>query len=378
MRTRLLAITAGILIFVQVAPVSAAFIDTNQTRYAEAFSVLHSRGIVRGFPDGTARPFVGLNRVEALKLILEAQPRFTERIRWYKAHLPRLPLFQDIEQSAWYAPYVETAFEAGLITGYPDRTFRPGNPVKAEEAIALLMRGYDVKSSGSASAAWYQKDVDAAAARNIVAHDEVMYVGETVNRGQFIDMVYRLDYVIQKKVASFPTQNGEIRRGAIVRKLNPIIIARGPVFTAGSSQFSISIPALGIDALPVSHPVDPATSKGLLAPLKYGVGHLFGYPGGGAKVMIYGHSSGYAWDVSQFTKIFRRVNELQTGDRVYVNYEGKQYVYQVTTQETVEPHDTRPFSGEGEELILFTCWPPDSAETRLLVHAEPVREVAQR
>jgi LPXTG-site transpeptidase (sortase) family protein len=92
--------------------------------------------------------------------------------------------------------------------------------------------------------------------------------------------------------------------------------------------------------------------------------------------MVYGHSSGYSWDVSQYTKIFRRVNELQAGDRVYVSYENRQYVYEVTHQQTIAPHDTTPFSGQGEELILFTCWPPDSIKTRLLVHAKPVTDIA--
>jgi LPXTG-site transpeptidase (sortase) family protein len=134
----------------------------------------------------------------------------------------------------------------------------------------------------------------------------------------------------------------------------------------------MSIPALGIDNLFVTHPADPSTSKGLLSVLHNGVGHLFGYPGGGTKILVYGHSSGYPWDVSRFTKIFRTVNQLKAGDRVTVHYQGKDLVYEVTYQEQIKPTDTRPFSGEGEELILYTCWPPDSIATRLIVHAKPV------
>ena len=96
--------------------------------------------------------------------------------------------------------------------------------------------------------------------------------------------------------------------------------------------------------------------------------------------MIYGHSSGYPWDLSQFTKIFRQINKLQQGDRVYVTYAGTIYTYEVTYHETVDAGDTAPFNdnGSGEELILYTCWPPDSISQRYLVHALPVGAVAAR
>ena len=96
--------------------------------------------------------------------------------------------------------------------------------------------------------------------------------------------------------------------------------------------------------------------------------------------MIYGHSSGYPWDVSKYTKIFRKVNQLKVGDRIYVTYEGKLHTYEVTYEETIDAKDTAPFNddAEGEELILYTCWPPDSIAQRYLVHAKPIETVALR
>jgi LPXTG-site transpeptidase (sortase) family protein len=117
-----------------------------------------------------------------------------------------------------------------------------------------------------------------------------------------------------------------------------------------------------------------------MEPLQNGVGHLFSTPGGGGKVLIYGHSSGYPWDKSQYTKIFRKINELQTGDKVYVTYDGKLNVYEVTYEESVPASDTSRYNddGKGEELILYTCWPPDSISQRYLVHAVPVQKIALR
>ena len=138
------------------------------------------------------------------------------------------------------------------------------------------------------------------------------------------------------------------------------------------------MPSLGIKDLAVNHPQDPFTSQGVLEVLSRGVGHLFSYPGGGGKIMIYGHSSGYPWDVSQYTKIFRRVNELNPGDPIYVTYDGKLYTYEVTYEQAIDANDTSPFNdnGSGEELILYTCWPPDSIAQRYLVHARKIDAVA--
>jgi sortase A len=117
-----------------------------------------------------------------------------------------------------------------------------------------------------------------------------------------------------------------------------------------------------------------------LAPLQTGVGHLFAYPGQGSKIMIYGHSSGYPWDLSKFTKIFRTINKLAVGDKVYVTYDKHLYVYQVISKRAVSNKDTSAFEPDnnGEELILYTCWPPDSISQRYLVHAVPIDMVALR
>ena len=137
--------------------------------------------------------------------------------------------------------------------------------------------------------------------------------------------------------------------------------------------FAIAIPSLGINDLKISHPTDVHSQQGLLAPLQSGVGHLFSYPGNGGTVLVYGHSSSYSWDVSEYTKIFRKINALKPGDRVYIAYKGETHEYQVTHSQTVDADDMSAYQkNNGEELILYTCWPPDSVSQRYLVHAKPV------
>jgi len=54
---------------------------------------------------------------------------------------PYMGYFTDVPENAWYRPKVELAYEMGIVNGYPDGTFRPGDTLSREEAVALLMRG---------------------------------------------------------------------------------------------------------------------------------------------------------------------------------------------------------------------------------------------
>ncbi len=379
---------------------AAGFFDVAGTRYVDAYSYLSSKGAVTGYPDGSGRPYDPLTRAEALKVILSLNPALSARVAWYRQHLSPLSLFLDTDQVSWYAPYLEAGFESDIITGYPDRTFHPAEGLKAEEALALIARSYrQSASSSSVSSDWYAPYVEVAREKNLLSPAENLYAGQDVTRGQFFDMVYRIETVQNQHLAAFVDATGSAPSSVPVytpQPQNPTPQPQHPVSQPPSQQpvpstppaqptgnpeylqylsqkpFAITIPRLGILDLTVTHPGDALSSKGLLSVLKDGVGHLFGYPGGGAKIMIYGHSSGYSWDVSKYTKIFRKVNELRAGALVYVTYNGSLYVYQVTYQQPIVPNDIRPFNGKAEELILFTCWPPDSIKKRLIVHAVPV------
>jgi len=384
------------------AQVSAAqFIDVNGTPYETAFNYLSTRGVVRGYPDGTGKPNAHLNRVEALKVLMGLRER--ELVEQFQQNMMPLPLFHDVDQSSWYAPYIEAAFEVKMVTGYPDQTFRPSHYLKVEEAIAMAIRAYGL--SGSSAGAelspyiqnrdkeWFTPYINTAISKNLIMHQGRLELGQVITRGRFFDLVYRLEqlnadgsiaYRGSEPQAPIAARRRETPRIVVSQPAQLSINAPQPAPTnaqyASEQHFSISMPTLGIEDLSVIHPADPFTSNGVLAPLKHGVGHLFSYPGAGGKVMIYGHSSSYPWDVSQFTKVFRQVNELDSGDRIYVTYSGQLYTYEVNFKQAVPASDTTPFqdNGGGEELILYTCWPPDSIAQRYIVHAIPVSAVAVR
>lgn len=384
-----LLLLAGLVIgagFAQYAS-AAVFSDVEGTRYEEAFTYLSDRFAVQGFPNGSGQPHALLNRAQALKVFMTIMPEYRSSVSSMNGRAPTLPLFRDIDQRAWYAMYVEVAFRQGLVTGYPDRTFKPGQSLTTEEAIAMLLRAYKetggdmyVKSSAALpnlADQWFTPYINGAIEKNLVSSNERLALGKPITRGQFFDMVYRMDTVRQQKIAYYnrpepvtarPVQPGPRPATAISQP------AQRPSYIS-NKRFAITIPSLGIKDLTIGHPSD-ISSNGLLAPLKYGVGHLLGYPGGDGKILIYGHSSSYSWDVSEYTKIFRTINTLKSGEKIYVTYNDKMYVYQLSYSETVPASDTSRYKGKGEELILYTCWPPDKIAHRFLWHATPVETIA--
>jgi hypothetical protein len=48
--------------------------------------------------------------------------------------------FTDVPGNAWYAEYIETAVSCGLIYGYGDGRFGPGDTITREQAMAMLVR----------------------------------------------------------------------------------------------------------------------------------------------------------------------------------------------------------------------------------------------
>ena len=375
MLTRLLSTGLSLVFFTTLLPTSALAADASD-------------------------PNAILTRGELLQTLLDSRPESRLRVENIRIRLSKQPLFADVSRDDWVAPYAEVAFMTRVTSGFPDRTLRPTETIPVEEAITLMMRAYRQPTIRmETDRAWYAPYVRGALAKNLVANPWSVVVGQPVTRGQFNGMLYRLSVVERDGLAAYNeparvivVQPGQaVTAGAVQQpESQPQPPAGGPVLVANptsdpadqqyaSSQgFAITIPSLGITDLRISHPEDPQSKQGLLVPLQSGVGHLFSYPGKGGKIMIYGHSSGYAWDVSQYTKIFRQVNKLKEGDKVYVTYNGRLFAYSVTGQETVTPDDRAPFRGSGEELLLYTCWPPNSIKKRLIVRAVPVETVAMR
>ncbi len=77
-------------------------------------------------------------------------------------------------------------------------------------------------------------------------------------------------------------------------------------------------------------------------------------------------------DVKNYRAIFTKLSDLEIGDDVIVDVDGKTYHYIVQYSKIVDPHDTSvllPLSPTSRNLTLMTCVPPGTSSKRLIVIA---------
>lgn len=133
------------------------------------------------------------------------------------------------------------------------------------------------------------------------------------------------------------------------------------------------IPKLQINA-PVVF-MQSAEENAILADLKKGVGHYPGtaLPGQIGNVVITGHSSYYWWDDGKFNQVFALLENLSIGDKIYIGYKGKRYVYQVSETKVVNPNQVEVLLQTSDSrLTLMTCVPVGTNLQRLIVIAKQI------
>lgn len=129
-------------------------------------------------------------------------------------------------------------------------------------------------------------------------------------------------------------------------------------------EFNVTIPKLNIENAKAS--VDSLTFEDNLA--------LFpgtALPGEIGNSFITGHSVlPEFFDTKNYKTIFSNLPDLEVGDDVYVEIEGKKYQFVVQYKKIVDPTDISvlaPISNNGRNLTLMTCVPPGSNSKRMVV-----------
>ncbi len=103
-------------------PCTVNFLDVHPGDYFyEGVRYLYCAGVISGYPDGTFRPYSNASRGQVTKIIVLAFD--------YTLHIPQHPTFSDVPPANTFYSFVETAAYNGIVSGYPDGTFLPNNPV---------------------------------------------------------------------------------------------------------------------------------------------------------------------------------------------------------------------------------------------------------
>lgn len=122
-----IATPSGTPTFSDVAP-GSAFYD-----YVETAA---GRGIVSGYADGSFRPNNNVTRGQLSKIDVVAA---NQVLHWVILN-PPTATFADVPPGSAFYEYVETAVCHGIISGYSDATFRPGNNAIRAQIAKIVCR----------------------------------------------------------------------------------------------------------------------------------------------------------------------------------------------------------------------------------------------
>lgn len=94
-----------------------------------AISYMSKLGMVKGYPDGNFMPRAAITRAEFAAMAT----RFADISAGSKT-------FTDVAKDHWAYDVIQKAAEAGWISGYPDGSFKPDQPITRAEVVAITNR----------------------------------------------------------------------------------------------------------------------------------------------------------------------------------------------------------------------------------------------
>jgi len=182
----------------------ASFSDVSAKHPAfPAVEFLKKEGILQGYPDGTFRPDVTVNRAEAVKII--AAPLLEKAILdQYTSSV-----YGDVQPGSWFKGYVEAARQTlGILDGPPKATMFYGErPVNKAEFLKMLLLANKIdpvsafseitmplSSDVADSSQWYYPYMRYAIASSMtmVETDGTLQPGKQLTRGEVSLLLFRL------------------------------------------------------------------------------------------------------------------------------------------------------------------------------------------
>ena len=171
-----------------------SFYDTMGHENGDAILYLRQQGVVQGYDDGTFRPDLTINRAEFTKILVGAalEPGDLDCGKDWGSPGGEGSPFGDVRGGDWFSNPVCRAYMEGLITGYPDGTFRPANAINFVEAAKILSLAFRISVTGMAQGdPWYKPAVLSLQQHNAIP-TTITRFDQRITRGEMAEMIYRL------------------------------------------------------------------------------------------------------------------------------------------------------------------------------------------
>lgn len=99
--------------------------------------------------------------------------------------------FSDVKSADWFYAYVSDLSKAGIVSGYPDGTFKPNNLVRWDEALKLILLAAGWPEQQATGANWASGYRDFAVGKGWVSTDENYDPSRTITRMEVAKLTAR-------------------------------------------------------------------------------------------------------------------------------------------------------------------------------------------
>jgi hypothetical protein len=164
-----LAMVVGLL-GTSVFAAQTSYDDDSKITQTEAVAVMSDMGIIDGVGNNLFNPEGAFTRAQAAKIVTYMQlgPEKAEALTAKNAP------FTDVSADYWAAAYISYAAANGIIDGFGDNTFRPGNTLTREQWLTMLLAalGYDKEEYGLVNENWAANATALALKTGLVSAEE--------------------------------------------------------------------------------------------------------------------------------------------------------------------------------------------------------------
>lgn len=201
MKKSLIGISTALILIFFGNTAHAAFTDVLQTHnnYV-AINFLEENDIIDGYKNGSFKPENLINRAEALKVLLEG-------VDSQIADSNSIPVFSDVSETDWFAPYVAAANDMAIISGNPDGTFAPGRNVNRAELIKMILELNNFNKEkwdgiqmfpDVPEDSWFTPYMNYAGQAGLILKDDEdrLNPGEEMKRGEVAEIMYIMEIIL--------------------------------------------------------------------------------------------------------------------------------------------------------------------------------------
>ncbi len=172
----------------------------------DAIKYVKQQSVFGGYEDGTFKPDQVISRVEVLKVALKTANR-------QLLNTSGTLSYADIDAKAWYVPYIATAQQNGIASGYIGGFFKPNQNVTRGEFLKILLLSAPVSIDPIVNASpytdvavsdWYAVFAQFAKQKNLLPGGGAEFKpNEEITRAEVAEIIYRLLLVMKTGASTY-------------------------------------------------------------------------------------------------------------------------------------------------------------------------------